>query len=109
MIQVREREVGFSPLLSSPIITLANRCIFHHFRLMQTMYAGVIRDDARLAAKKLQKERELEFQDQAKKRAYLEGVQKVSNPVTEPMKLKQEEVPKSAEGLDFGCKTCEKP
>ncbi|GAA5907720.1 Pet117p [Sporobolomyces salmoneus] len=78
-------------------------------RERETMYAGVIRDEARLLAKKQQKERELEFQEQARKRAYLEKVQQVSNPVTEPMRVGEEEVPKSAEGLDFGCKTCEKP
>ncbi|GAA5968648.1 hypothetical protein JCM3765_004150 [Sporobolomyces pararoseus] len=78
-------------------------------RERETMYAGVIRDEARLAAKKLQKERELEFKDQAKKRAYLEQVQKVSNPVIQPPRVNQEDVPKNGEGLDFGCKTCEKP
>lgn len=73
------------------------------------MYAGVIRDEARLAAKKLQKERELEFQDQAKKRAYLEKIQSVSNPVIEPPRIKKEDIPENGDGLDFGCKTCEKP
>ncbi|BGP16037.1 hypothetical protein JCM10213_006827 [Rhodosporidiobolus nylandii] len=73
----------------------------------ETMFAGVIRDEARLAAKRQQKERELEFEEQARKRAYLESLQAVSNPVTAPPKV--DEVPKSAEGMDFGCKTCEKP
>lgn len=73
------------------------------------MFAGVIRDDARLAAKKLQKERELEFEDQKRKRAYLERMQQVSNPVTEPPRVREEDVPKNADGLDFGCKTCDKP
>ncbi|GAA5878605.1 hypothetical protein JCM16303_002141 [Sporobolomyces ruberrimus] len=78
-------------------------------RERETMFAGVLRDDARLAAKRLQKERELEFKDQAKKRAYLESIQQVSNPVVEPPKVPQGEVPKSSEGMDFGCKTCDKP
>lgn len=70
------------------------------------MFAGVLRDDARLAAKKAQRAREAEFEDQARKRAYLESVQGVSNPVVPPPKV--EKVPESAEGMDFGCKNCEK-
>ncbi|GAA5857483.1 hypothetical protein JCM8547_009295 [Rhodosporidiobolus lusitaniae] len=76
----------------------------------ETMFAGVIRDEARLAAKRAQKARELEFEEQARKRAYLESVQAVSNPVTPPPWV--DEVPTSAEGMDFsGCKTgmCERP
>lgn len=73
------------------------------------MFAGVLRDEARLAAKKLQRERELEFQDQAKKRAYLESVQSVSEPVVPAPRIDAADVPKSADGLDFGCKTCDKP
>ncbi|GAA6042299.1 hypothetical protein JCM8097_000626 [Rhodosporidiobolus ruineniae] len=77
----------------------------------ETMFAGVIRDEARLSAKRQQRARELEFEDQARKRAYLESVQGVSNPVYEPKAVAKEEVPTSAEGMDFGCKTgmCEKP
>ncbi|GAA5842463.1 hypothetical protein JCM11251_007321 [Rhodosporidiobolus azoricus] len=80
-------------------------------RERETMFAGVLRDDARLAAKRAQKARELEFEEQAKKRAYLESVQSVSNPVTTPPKVRPEEVPKTAEGMDWGCSTgaCEKP
>ncbi|GAA6002507.1 hypothetical protein JCM10207_001155 [Rhodosporidiobolus poonsookiae] len=79
-------------------------------RERETMYAGVIRDEARLAAKRAQRARELEFEDQARKRAYLESVQRVSNPVTPPPEFAGE-TPKSADGMDFGCKTgmCEKP
>lgn len=72
------------------------------------MYAGVLRDDARQAAKKLQRAREQEFEDQTRKRAYLESVQGVSAPVVPPPMVKGE-VPVNGEGLDFGCKSCEKP
>ncbi|GAA5984335.1 hypothetical protein JCM11641_006186 [Rhodosporidiobolus odoratus] len=76
-------------------------------RERETMFAGVLRDEARLSAKRAQKARELEFEDQARKRAYLESTQAVSNPVAVPPRV--DEVPASAEGMDFGCKTCEKP
>ncbi|BGP61382.1 hypothetical protein NBRC10512v2_002701 [Rhodotorula toruloides] len=75
--------------------------------MIQTMFAGVIRDEERLAAKRAQKERQLEFEDQARKRAYLEQVQSVSQASVPPPDVKGE-VPKSADGLDFGCKTCER-
>ncbi|GAA6048265.1 hypothetical protein JCM3770_006511 [Rhodotorula araucariae] len=73
-----------------------------------TMFAGVIRDEERLAAKRAQKARELEFEDQARKRAYLESIQTVSQPVVPPPQVRGE-VPTSADGLDFGCKTCDRP
>ncbi|ORY92496.1 hypothetical protein BCR35DRAFT_297930 [Leucosporidium creatinivorum] len=73
----------------------------------ETMFAGVLRDDARMAAKRAQRAREAEFEEQARKRAYLESVQEVSNPVAPAPPLKGE-VPQSADGMDFGCKTCEK-
>ncbi|KAM0748361.1 hypothetical protein T439DRAFT_328340 [Meredithblackwellia eburnea MCA 4105] len=75
-----------------------------------TMYAGVIKDEARMAAKRQQKLRELEFEDQARKRAYLESLQGVSNP-TGPAPPVKGDVPTSSEGMDFGCKTgmCERP
>ncbi|BGP02652.1 hypothetical protein JCM10021v2_006372 [Rhodotorula toruloides] len=76
-------------------------------RERETMFAGVIRDEERLAAKRAQKERQLEFEDQARKRAYLEQVQSVSQALVPPPDVKGE-VPKSADGLDFGCKTCER-
>lgn len=69
------------------------------------MFQGVLRDDARLAAKRVQKARELEFEEQGKKRAYLENMQAVStgtNPKYEG------EIPKTAEGMNFGCVDCEK-
>ncbi|KAM0787518.1 hypothetical protein ACM66B_003589 [Microbotryomycetes sp. NB124-2] len=72
----------------------------------ETMFAGVLRDEARMAAKRQQRLRELEFEDQARKRAYLETVQNVSN-ASAPRPDVQ--VPASAEGMDFGCKTCDKP
>ncbi|GAA5910981.1 hypothetical protein JCM6882_006737 [Rhodosporidiobolus microsporus] len=80
-------------------------------RERETMYAGVLRDDARLAAKRAQKARELEFEEQARKRAYLESVQAVSNPVTTPKAVPKDQVPMSGEGMDWGCSTgaCEKP
>lgn len=71
------------------------------------MFAGVLRDDARLAAKKVQRAREAEFEEQARKRAFLENMQGVSNPTTPPPPLKGE-IPTSSEGMDFGCKDCEK-
>ncbi|GJN89222.1 hypothetical protein Rhopal_002201-T1 [Rhodotorula paludigena] len=76
-------------------------------RERETMFAGVIRDEARLAAKRAQKARELEFEEQARKRAYLESVQHVSNPVLPAPQVKGA-VPTSAEGMDFGCTSCEK-
>lgn len=72
------------------------------------MFAGVIRDHERLEAKRLQRERQLEFEEQARKRAYLESVQGVSNPQV-PAPPVQGQVPTSADGMDFGCKTCERP
>ncbi|KWU46194.1 hypothetical protein RHOSPDRAFT_32190 [Rhodotorula sp. JG-1b] len=77
-------------------------------RERETMFAGVIRDHERLEAKRLQRERQLEFEEQARKRAYLESVQGVSNPQVPPPPV-QGQVPTSADGMDFGCKTCERP
>ena len=73
------------------------------------MFAGVLRDEARMAAKRAQRLREAEFEDQARKRAYLESVQHISNPTTPPPPtVDKDQVPTSAEGLDFGCKSCER-
>lgn len=72
------------------------------------MFAGVIRDTERLEAKRLQRERQLEFEDQARKRAYLESLQGVSNPQA-PVPPVLGQVPTSADGMDFGCKTCDRP
>lgn len=71
------------------------------------MFQGVIRDDARMAAKKVQKAREAEFEEQARKRAFLEGVQNISNPVVPAPRVKGP-IPTTSEGMDFGCTTCEK-
>lgn len=71
------------------------------------MFAGVIRDEARMAAKRAQKLREAEFEDQARKRAYLESIQQISNPQTPPPPA-VDQVPQNAEGLDFGCKSCDR-
>lgn len=71
------------------------------------MFAGVLRDDVRQQAKKAQRAREAEFEKQARKRAYLESMQGVSNPVGPPPP--KCDVPVSAEGMDFaGCTTCER-
>lgn len=76
------------------------------------MYAGVLRDEARRQLKADQRAREAEFEDQTRKRAFLEGVvgQHVSHPVA-PAPRVVGAVPASADGLDFGCKTgmCERP
>lgn len=74
------------------------------------MFAGVLRDEARQQAKRQQRAREAEFEEQTRKRAFLEQVQTVSHPVAEPPKVVGA-VPTSAEELDFGCKTgmCERP
>lgn len=72
------------------------------------MYAGVLRDEARQAAKKLEREaREKEFQDQMRRRLYLEQQQAVSNPSSKP------QIPDSIalqpmDEVEFqGCKTCQ--
>ncbi|KAK4051235.1 hypothetical protein OIV83_003057 [Microbotryomycetes sp. JL201] len=72
----------------------------------ETMFAGVLRDEARMAAKRQQKLRELEFEDQARKRAYLETVQSVS---TSSSPRPDVPAPATADGMDFGCKSCDKP
>lgn len=74
----------------------------------QTMFAGVIRDDARLAAKKVQRAREAEFEEQARKRAFLENMQGVTNSALPPPPAYTGEIPTSGAGMDFGCKDCEK-
>ena len=67
------------------------------------MFQGVLRDDARLAAKRVQKAREVEFEEQARKRAYLENMQGVS---TGNSPKYEGEIPKTAEGMNFGCTDC---
>jgi protein PET117 len=75
------------------------------------MYQGVIKDDARLAAKRVQRAREAEFSEQARKRAYLEDMQGVSDPATPPV-VGMAKVPiptkEEASQMEFGCTTCEK-
>ncbi|KAK4703777.1 hypothetical protein P7C70_g2441, partial [Phenoliferia sp. Uapishka_3] len=98
---------GFSLLVATASIGGVH---FLQIQERETMYAGVLKDDARMAAKRQQKLRELEFEEQTRLRAYLESVQDVSNPIV-PAPTVRGEAPTSAEGLDFGCKTgmCEKP
>ncbi|SCV73272.1 BQ2448_7198 [Microbotryum intermedium] len=84
----------------------------------QTMFAGVLRDDARLAAKR--RARQAEFDEQRRKQAYLESLQSIPGSTTRPIPtpasggrlkdgtskavlMSREE----AEGLDWGCKECE--
>ena len=101
LIQRQEREVRRRVSLDSHQIT------DYSATPSKTMFAGVLRDSARLEAKKQQRLRQAEFDDQLAKRAYLESVQGISNPLGPPPP-KVDNVPTSAEGLDFGCKSCEK-
>lgn len=75
------------------------------------MFQGVIKDDARLAAKRVQRAREAEFAEQARKRAYLEDMQGVSNPAV-PAVAGEVKVPiptkEEASQMEFGCTTCDK-
>lgn len=104
LLQIQEREVR--PPEPRSLHSSADRCA----PPAQTMFQGVIKDEARMAAKKQQKLRELEFEEQTRLRAYLENKQGVSNPVVPPPDVRGE-VPTTGEGLDFGCKTgmCERP
>lgn len=43
------------------------------------MYQGVLKDEARVVAKRKQQEREAEFQENLRKRAIYEAVQKVES------------------------------
>lgn len=72
------------------------------------MYAGVVRDEARQAAKKLEREaREKEFQDQLRRRLYLEQNQSVSNPSSRP-EIPSDIALKPMDEIEFqGCKTCQ--
>lgn len=75
--------------------------------IVQTMYAGVIRDEARQAAKKLEREaREREFQDQMRRRLYLEQHQKVSDP-SPASQIPRDTTLAPMDEVEFqGCKTC---
>lgn len=79
---------------------------------IQTMFAGVLRDDARQQAKKAERlAREQEFQEQIRRRKFLESTQAVSNasegssplggPVDQQLKLEP------MDQVEFqGCSTC---
>lgn len=99
-IQTQERIVSFPFFPISVSISIAEP-------RLETMFAGVLRDDERLKAKATQRAREAEFEDQARKRAVLENIQAVSNPVTPPTPYRGE-IPLTTDGIDFGCKDCEK-
>ena len=75
----------------------------------QTMFAGVLRDDARQAAKKAERERD--FEEQIRRRKFLESQQKVSNasegssPIGGSIDKKLKLDP--MDEVEFqGCKTC---
>ncbi|SDA02768.1 BZ3500_MvSof-1268-A1-R1_Chr11-1g03147 [Microbotryum saponariae] len=81
----------------------------------QTMFAGVLRDDARLAAKR--QARQAEFEEQRRKQAYLETVQTLPSSSSTSTGvgvgvgegrgvrvMSREE----AEGVDWACKECER-
>jgi hypothetical protein len=72
------------------------------------MYAGVIRDEARQAAKKLEREaREKEFEEQLRRRLYLEQHQKVSEPASPAAQIPSDTSLQPMDEVEFqGCKTC---
>ena len=76
------------------------------------MFAGVVRDDARQAAKRAEREaREKDFQDQIRRRKYLEQSQKVSNQAEDssPLGGEVDQANKldPMDKVEFqGCKTC---
>lgn len=72
------------------------------------MYQGVVRDEARRASKK--KAREEEFEDQARKRAYLQTQQPVSNASSPAPQLREgiALADLKEEDMNFNCKTCER-
>lgn len=71
------------------------------------MYAGVIRDEARQAAKKSEREaREKEFQEQIRRRLYLEQHQKVSD-ASPASQIPSNTSLSPMDEVEFqGCKTC---
>lgn len=75
--------------------------------LVQTMYAGVIRDEVRTAAKKSEREaREKEFQEQIRRRLYLEQHQKVSD-ASPASQIPSDVSLTPMDEVEFqGCKTC---
>lgn len=81
------------------------------YQTTQNMYAGVLRDEARQAAKKAERERE--FQEQIRRRMYLESQQKVSNPAdgsSSSSAAYDAALQKDLKPMDVvefqGCKTC---
>ena len=72
------------------------------------MYQGVVRDEARRASKKEARERE--FEEQAKKRAYLETKQPVSNASSPAPQLRNgmNVADLKEEDMNFNCTTCER-
>lgn len=74
--------------------------------LSQNMYQGVIKDEARLAQKKLQRQQEMD--DQALRRAYLQSIQPVSNPQSCPaphQNVSAQDLKDRNISFD-GCQTC---
>lgn len=76
--------------------------------VQQNMFAGVLRDDARQAAKRAERElREKEYQEQLRRRKYLEEQgQTVSNPADPTIATALQKVDKMGEVEFQGCKTC---
>lgn len=72
------------------------------------MFAGVIRDEARQAAKLAERQaREKDFQDQIRRRMYLEQLQTVSNPSPNSSPLDGTQKLEPMDPVEFqGCKTC---
>lgn len=73
------------------------------------MYAGVLRDEERQAAKKTEREaRERDFEEQARRRAFLESKQSVSNAseFSRPQLSPQQKAAPMDEVEFQGCKTC---
>lgn len=67
------------------------------------MYQGVLRDDERQRARRLQMEREVEFEEQKRRRAVLEAAQ----PVTNPSGPVPEQPSETSKEVSFeGCKSC---
>lgn len=76
-------------------------------RSLQNMYQGVVKDEARIAQKK--KQRQAEMDEQQLRRAYLGAIQNVSDPSAPapqlPDNMSLEELKKQDLKFD-GCQTC---
>jgi len=74
----------------------------------ETMFAGVLRDEARMQAKRAA--RQQEYDEQLRKREYLESIQSVGSAGSSSSG--QQQTPSSHPGsqspqeFDWGCKTC---